>query len=312
MIAPTYELLDSVRKLRVGWVFECGVQDGHLPHLFKGRSVVTQLVQQDAQRPDIALLVYGLFAVYVNHLRTAVLQRSMPLHIVFDQPALGGCCSSGPGRCRGAKVAELVYLVPRDGRYQDVFDLEVAMEERGFEVVHGRNALDDVGEDMENLGLRQSMLQPRVHEVDETAPRAELHEQKDLVSARLELRSVRVHVGDNLAVSLELLHRLHLGAHVGECIFVGTGYSLQHRRLGCAVVGLGDADEVDVREAALGEVLFDCDAVVAYLDLGARRKGAGWPIGDGDGPWGAVGGLLGHGHGGGGSIASRRHYGYGR
>ena len=32
----TYELLQSVRKLRIRWVLESCIQDGHLPHLLEG------------------------------------------------------------------------------------------------------------------------------------------------------------------------------------------------------------------------------------------------------------------------------------
>ena len=120
---------------------------------------------------------------------------------------------------------------------------------------------------------------------------------------------MRVHVCDDLAVALELLHGLDLGPHIGECIFVCTGYPLQDSRLGGSVVGFGYADEVDMRETALGEVLVDGDTVVAHLDLGARRKGAWRGIGDGDGRWSAVCGLLGHGMGGRGRIASGGHLG---
>lgn len=43
------------------------------------------------------------------------------------------------------------------------------MEERWLEVVHGCNALDDIGEDVQNLRLGQPMLEPGVHEVNQTA-----------------------------------------------------------------------------------------------------------------------------------------------
>ncbi|KAH0495828.1 hypothetical protein TgHK011_009357 [Trichoderma gracile] len=75
-------------------------------------------------------------------------------------------------------------------------------------------------------------------------------------------------------VPLEALHRLDLGAHAPQGLLIGHGDSLQHGQVG-AVDGLGQLDEVDVCEAALGQVLLDLHAVVADLDLGARGKGAG-------------------------------------
>lgn len=199
----------------------------------------------------------------------------MALHVVLNEPTLGCGGGSRPWRGSGAKVAELVDLVARDGGDEDVFDLEISVEQWGLEVVHGGHAFSNIREDVQDLGLRQTVLQACVHEVNQTSARAVLHEQKDLVATSLELRGVRVHVGDYLLVALELLHRLHLCPHVGQRLLVWHGDSLEHSDLGRAAIRPGDADQVDVGETTLGQVLLNGDALVAHLDLGAWRKGAG-------------------------------------
>lgn len=279
----TYEFFDPIGEGRVGRVGEGGVQDGHLAELFKGRGVVAQLVEQDAQGPDVAFLVNGLLTVDVYHFRATVLQGRMALHIILDETALGGRGGGGPRGRRGAKVAELVRGVAVDGCDEYILDLEIAVQERWLQVVHGGDALGHVGEDVQDLGLGQAVLQACVHQVDEAAARAELHEQKDLVAAALELRGVRVEVGDNLGVAVELLHRLDLGTHVGEGVLVGAGHALEHGRSRQArrLNRLGDAHQVDVGETALGQVLFDGNAVRADLHLGARGEGARGRVGAG-------------------------------
>lgn len=144
--------------------------------------------------------------------------------------------------------------------------------------MHTCHALRDVGEDLQDLRFRQPVLQPCIHEVDETTSRAELHQQEDLVSAALELRRVRVDVLDDVPVTLQLLHGLHLRPHVRERSLVRDGHPLQHSRLG-SIDGVRESDDVDVGEATFGKVLLDDDTVVAYLDLRARQEGASWRAG---------------------------------
>ena len=98
---PTNKLLDAIRELGISWELETRIQDGHLSHLFKRCGVVAQLVQEHTQSPDIALLIDGLLSVYVDHFRASVLQRSMPLYIVLDQPSL--CSSLGSWAWRSGR-----------------------------------------------------------------------------------------------------------------------------------------------------------------------------------------------------------------
>lgn len=70
-------------------------------------------------------------------------------------------------------------------------------------------------------------------------------------------------------------------------------------------MALGDAHQVDVGKAALGQVSFDGHAVVADLDLCPRRKGARGRIGGGR--RGTVRLLVRN--GGGGSVAGGGHCG---
>src|SRR5690242_3384705 len=120
---------------------------------------------------------------------------------------------------------------------------------------------------------------------------------------------MRVEVCDNLVVALQLLHGLDLCPHVGQRLLICAGHPLQDGGLWGAPIVLGYADEVDVRETTLGEILLDDNSMVTDLDLGARRKGAWRGIGHGDRGGSAVGGLLGHRMGGGGGIASGGHAG---
>lgn len=80
----TDQHLQTIRKLRIAVKLVASVQNGHLADLFERSSVVAQLVQQNTQCPDIALLVNGLFAIDINHLRASVLQSCMALNVILD------------------------------------------------------------------------------------------------------------------------------------------------------------------------------------------------------------------------------------
>lgn len=280
------------------------IQDGHLPLLLKRCCVITELVQEDTQRPDVALLVNGLSPVDVYHFRAAILHCGMPLNVIFYQTALGGVGGSWTRRRGRAKVTQLVHLCGAVSGYQDVLDLEIAVQKRRLKVVHAGDTLGDVGEDVQDLGLGQAVLQARVHEIDQAPAGAELHEQEDLVPPSLELRGVRVDVGDDLAVALELLHGLDLSPHVRQRVLVRHGDALEHRRVVLVPRTVGHLDNVDVCEAAFGKVLLDDDAVAAALHLGAGGKGTGGRI-VGDGVVGSVeGARAGDGRG----VVLRRHW----
>lgn len=184
------------------WIFERGIQDGHLADLLERSSVVAQLVQQDAQRPDVTLLVDWLPAPDIYHLGTPILHGSVTLNVVLDDSALLSIGSSRSWRSCTAKITKLV-----DGTFgrvgdEHVLDLQVSVQERRLEVMHGRNTLADVAEDVQDLWLGQAVLQARVHEVNQTTARAKLHEQKDLVATAFQLTGMAVDVCDNVLVAL--------------------------------------------------------------------------------------------------------------
>lgn len=280
-IRPTDKLLYPVRELGICRKFEARVQDSHLANFFKGSRVVTQLIQQNAQRPNVTLLIDGLFTVDVDHFRATVLECGVPLYIVLDQPPFCRRLGSRSWWSCGAKITELVYPTGANRSYQDVLDLEVAVQQGRPQIMHGCNALGHVGEDVQNLWLGKSMLQAGIHEVDQATAGAVLHEQEDLVAPTLQLRGMRVDVGHNVAMTFELLHGLHLCSHVGQGVLVRDRNPLQHADVWQAFIALGYAHQVDVRKSALGQVSVDGDAMIADLDLGARGKGAGWRVGSG-------------------------------
>lgn len=140
--------------------------------------------------------------------------------------------------------------------------------------MHACNTFRNVGEYVQNLGLGQAMLQAGIHEVDEPATIAVFHEEEDLVAPTSQFGRVGVDICDNRSVPLEALHRLDLNAHAPQRLFVGHSDPLEHSEVG-TIDGLRKLDQVDVREATLGQVFLDDDPVAADLDLGARRECAG-------------------------------------
>lgn len=183
-------------------ILERGIQDGHLADLLERSSIVAELVQQDAQRPNVTLLVDRLPAPNIDHLRTPILHGCVTLNIFLNYSAFLGICSSGSWGSGTTKIAQFV-----DGALwcvcdEDVLDLQISMQERWLEVVHGRDTLADVGKDVQNLWLGQAVLQARVHEVNQTTARAELHKQEDLVAAAFQLTGMAVDVRDNMLVAL--------------------------------------------------------------------------------------------------------------
>jgi hypothetical protein len=271
----TNQRLQTRGKWRVMRIFERGIENSHLADLLKRSGVVAQFVQQDTQSPNVALFINGLPAPDVDHFWTSVLHSRVPLDIFFNQSALLCGGSSWPRSSGTAKITKLVNRTLCRVCDEHIFDLQVSVQERRLEVVHGSQTLADVAKNVQDFGLGQAVLQTRVHKVNQTTARAKLHEQKDLVAAALELAGVAVKVCDNVLVSLQLLHRLDFCTHVGEGILVRTGNSLEH---GDGVFGRGIlgryADRVDVGKTSLGKVLFDYYTVGADLDLGAWRKGS--------------------------------------
>jgi len=245
----TNEHLQAIRELRIARELVASIENGHLAHFFKRSGVITQLVKKDTQCPDIALLINWLFPIDINHLRTPILERGMPLNVILDQSALGGRGSRGT---RGSSRTKITQFVERDtstARYEDVLNLKIPVQQGRFEIVHARHTFRHVGEDLDDLGLRQPILESRVHKINKTPSRAELHEKKDLITTSAQLRRMGVNVLDNMPVTLELLHRLDLRPHIGERGLVRNSHPLQHSRFG-AIDGMGQSHDVDMGETA--------------------------------------------------------------
>lgn len=259
---PADEGLDAVGKGRVMGVFERGIQDGHVSDVLERGCVVAQLVQQDTEGPDVTLLVNGLSPPDIDHFGGTVLHGGMALDVLLNQTAFGSIGGRSTGRGGTAKVTQLVGDGLGSGRDGDenVLDLEVAMQQGRLQVVHCGDAFADVGEDVEDLGLGQTVLQTGVHKVNQTTAGTVLHEQEDLVATALELAGMAVYVANNVLVALQTLHRLDFGTHVGQGILVRDGDTLEDGDRGL-VVWRGDADDIDVSKAALGQVFLNRDSV---------------------------------------------------
>jgi hypothetical protein len=108
--------------------------------LSQGRRIITQLIQQHPQRPNIALLVDHPPLIDIHHLRRPVLHRRMTLDINLHLLHLLDGRGRGARDRDGAKVAE---LEGGGGGLENVFDFEVAVNEGRGERVHFGNTLQD-------------------------------------------------------------------------------------------------------------------------------------------------------------------------
>ena len=117
--------------------------------------------------------------------------------------------------------------------------------------MHASNTLCDIPKDLQNLWLRESVLEPCIHKINQTSSAAEFHEQEDLISTAIELAGMAVHVGHNVPVSLELLHGFHLRPHACQMVLVRDSHSLEHGDLMLVIVSW-DSGNVDVSEATFG------------------------------------------------------------
>lgn len=80
---------------------------------------------------------------------------------------------------RTSEITELVEVWPRQ---QDILHLEITMHERRISSVHPAHPLHYIREDLQDLLLRQAILKPRVHEIDNTSTRTVLHQNEDFVA----------------------------------------------------------------------------------------------------------------------------------
>lgn len=139
--------------------------------------------------------------------------------------------------------------------------------------MHVGNPQGDIGEDLEYLWFCQSVLEPSVHQVDQAAAVAVLHEQKDLKASVLHLGRVRIDVGDDVPPPTQLLHGLDLRPHAGQRLFIRHCHPLEDGGI-VSRYGLGQPDHVDMGEASFGQVALDDHSMTAHLDLGSRGKGS--------------------------------------
>lgn len=146
--------------------------------------------------------------------------------------------------------------------------------------MHASDAFGNVCKDVDDLGFSEAMLQTGVHEINKSTAITVFHEQKDFVAATVQLGGMRIYVGDYGAVALEALHCLDFGAHASQALLVRDGNPLEDSEVGTVNRGR-QLDEVDVCEAAFGEILLYHDAVTTNLNLGARSKGASRSAGAG-------------------------------
>ncbi len=257
----------------MAWKPVARIQNRKLSLVLKRRSIIAELVQEDAECPDVGLFVEGLLSVDVDHFGTSILKGGVFLNILVHQPTLDNGSGRRPWRRSRAEITKHEATTSGARGDEDIFNLDVAVQQRGLQIVHAGDALSNVGKDAKDLGLRQAVLQASVHKVDEAATVAKLHEQEDLVAATAQLRGVRVHVGNYGTVALEALHGLDFGAHASQALLVGDSDALEDSEVG-PLDGGGELDEVDVGEAALGEILLNHDAVAANLNLGAGSERA--------------------------------------
>lgn len=116
--------------------------------LLKGCGVIAELVEEDAQRPDIALFVNWSPQVDVDHFWCSVLESRVPIEVGFKRTNFLVIGGYAPYRCSAAKIAELVGC----GRgLEDVLDLEIAMEEWGLEGMHSGKAFANIDKDSKYL-----------------------------------------------------------------------------------------------------------------------------------------------------------------
>src|SRR4051812_25973636 len=59
------------------------IQNSQWTMFLKWRRVITQLVQENTQRPYIAFFVDWSLRVYINHLRSSILQCCVPVQVGF-------------------------------------------------------------------------------------------------------------------------------------------------------------------------------------------------------------------------------------
>ena len=77
------------------------------------------------------------------------------------------------------------------------------MEQRGLQGVHGSETLADIYEYCEDLGFGETLSEPSVHHVDDSASGAKLHEDEDFVGAVGHPVPSGVNEEDDVRVALE-------------------------------------------------------------------------------------------------------------
>lgn len=241
------------------------------------RGVKAELVQQHTQCPHIRALVNDELEAEVDHLGCAVPDRSVHVEFLFElflfvrrtrRPAIAHLEAR-------AKVAQLELRRARLA-HEDVFNLQVAVDEHRVHGVHHMDAAAHVAKDAQNLALVEALLQARVEKVDQPAPRAALHQDKDLPAVALEVRRRGLDKVHDRRVPVQQSVVRDLGTHGGECVLVPDAHVLQHEcrgRLAARqlhrLVGLY---KIDVRKAALAQKALHRHDMLANLDARPRHK----------------------------------------
>lgn len=162
------ERVERRRIERIGGYRVLRIEDGEAVHpallVLEGGGIVAQLVQQHAQRPDIALLVDVAPLIEVDHFGRPVLDRCDPVELRLEPLDLVDCIEL-EGVREQSRAAEVAQLVGAACRLEDVLDLQVPMEDLGGEGMHVCEGVGDSEEDVEDLRLREAYLEVLVHDV---------------------------------------------------------------------------------------------------------------------------------------------------
>ena len=86
---------------------------------------------------------------------------------------------------------------------ENIFDLEVPVEQRRLEGVHRSEALAHVDEYGEDFGLGKALTEATVHHVDDATTRTKLHEDEDLIRPVRHAMPCSVKEEDNVGVAFE-------------------------------------------------------------------------------------------------------------
>lgn len=102
--ASSNDLSDVGRVGMVGGNGVVEIEDGELV-VFERRQVEGHAEEENAQGPDVALMVDGFFHIQVDHFGSAVAESGVALELLITTLHFGGTLWTHDLRCRTAKVA---------------------------------------------------------------------------------------------------------------------------------------------------------------------------------------------------------------